>query len=705
MDFKQAQREFTERVKAGLASRVLDVCQEFLSAGKRVGRWWHVGSPQNEPGDSLKIHLDGNMQGTGYFNAADQGLPPLDLWMAIRGIENFKDAVEDAAKWLGLGEPPKWEDYKDKKRPPESKGSTPVDRFNRQGGGGDRLPSGPVTAKKDFEPLKEGSPAWDYLINERGISPEVAKAYRVGEKAGGNVLCFPYYDAEGKVLLNVKYLQVEREWNDKKQRWDKKCWSVTGCDYHLFGLWLVDRAMRKREPGEREVLITEGEIDALSAASEGIAALSVPFGAKKDGDDGRENAGNRWIQNDWEWLEANLDGVVLAFDNDTDGIEGAATVVRRLPEHLIKRMASVKRAWPDAPDKADVNDLLLADPMLVHTLMDLAEEQIPPTLAQVSDWRDKIYRKMFRVEGEMDGYEVHGLGDQLRWRMGEWTIVTGYEKSGKTTWLGHQVVDLVDQGAKACIASLENQPFQTYEIMFRQALGCTRPVTLPDLKPDIPRFDRCVQWMDDRVYCYNNVGFVKLEDVLELFAYTARRFGCRIFVVDSLMMLQATLRPGQTQNDRERELAQMIKIFCDEHQCHLFLVAHAKKAQDDKGQWRKPVRVQDVRGAGELVNLAFNIINIHLNDEKLGKVRDLWEAKRMLREQRSGEYSNAELDQEQKINDELAKWEPCQDSTMFVLGQRNAEGDHPKPARRLWFHMNARQFWHEPKKEVKVYVK
>lgn len=84
-------------------------------------------------------------------------------------------------------------------------------------------------------------------------------------------------------------------------------------------------------------------------------------------------------------------------------------------------------------------------------------------------------------------------------------------------------------------------------------------------EPGIPRFDRCVDWMHERIFCYNNIGFTKLSDVLKLFAYTARRYGCRVFVIDSLMMLQVDSAMGQTSNDREKEMAQRIKIFCDEY--------------------------------------------------------------------------------------------------------------------------------------------
>lgn len=132
-------------------------------------------------------------------------------------------------------------------------------------------------------------------------------------------------------------------------------------------------------------------------------------------------------------------------------------------------------------------------------------------------------------------------------------------------------------------------------------------------------------------------------------------------------------------------------------------MAHAKKAQDDKGQHRKMVRSQDVRGAGEIVNLAYNIVGIHLNDEKLHAVRDLHEAVRIL-EEKGDDFSKADLKQKQAVGEKLEEWKCRHDSIMHCLGQRNAEGDHPKPARCLWFHASSQQLRHERTQTTKVYV-
>ena len=686
---------FSDDVKVALGANAERFCREFLSAGKRAGTMWHVGSPENDAGDSLKVHLAGSRAGTGYYNRENKGIGPLDLFMRAKGIADFRQGLAAAAAWLGMREPVRG----------AGGGSVAKEtrKFERVS-----LAKGPVERERgmpprvDWKPVARGGRVWKYLVDERGIEPEALVQCRIGEgrywmpKHNAEVDCWvaPAYAADGKELLMVKYLAVDRVDGDKDVRCNK------GAEYHLLGLHLCPDA-----GAVERVVLCEGETDWLSCVSAGQVAVSVPFGAAADGEDGRENANNRWIANEWDWLSG-ANELVVAFDNDVAGARGAETVLRRLPERPIKRQCVLADTWADVPEKGDLNDLFQYDPLLLVQALANGREQMPEALGRPGDFRDKIYNRMFRVDGELAGYEVHELGAQFRWRLSEWTIITGYEKCGKTTWLGHQIIDLVSKGGKACIASLENQPFQTYETLFRQAMGMRRPVRMAggEMVPDTAKFDRCVEWMDERVYCYRGVGFTQLEEVLELFAYTARRYGVRFFVIDSLMMLQVTLKGNQGATDREKEMAQLIKIFCDEHRAHVFLVAHAKKAQDDKGQFRKPVRPQDVRGAGELVNLAFNIVSVHLNDEKLYKMRDLWEAKRQLEEQAGGHFGPMELKQRDAINDEIAKYQQYCDSTFFVLGQRNAEGDHPKPARRLWFHADSCQLWHKHDMEPVKYV-
>jgi len=555
----------------------------------------------------------------------------------------------------------------------------------------------------DFTPLVEGSRVWQYLVDECGFDGRVLHRAGIGEAtvqlrgraAAAECWVVPIYAPGTKDLVSAKYFALDLEAEVPGEASRNAMRRGDAC--HLVGQGLIDPQVHK------SVVLCGCELSWLACWSAGVPALALPWRPRPDGGDGKECATNRWLDADWDFLES-LEEVVLCFGH-VEGVAAAEeTIFRRLPEGLRRKLARVTDVWPKAVEGTEVYDLFAMDKGHILRLLAAAKEPTPSELAQVRNMRDKIWVKLFGREGETEGFEVHGMGDHLRWRLGEWTLVTGYEGHGKTTWLGHQIVDLAAQyGVRSCVASLEADPAKNFSVMFQQAMGCVRPVKLPSGDPDEAWFDRCVDWMNERVFFYNKVGFVKLSEVLKLFAYTAQRFGCRVFVLDSLMMLQGDLGMGESANEREKEMAQRLKIFCETYDAHLFLVAHPKKVQEEKTQIRKPVRPQDVRGAGEIANLCFNLVSVYMNDVKLFGMRDAHESLRLL-EGKGGEFNQADLDKMNALRDDLEALECVHDSTLYCMKQRNAAGDFIKPMRRLWFHPSAKQLWHDPEHEVKVYV-
>ena len=86
------------------------VCREYLSNGRREGRYWLVGDVQNNPGRSMFVRLKGAESGKGaagkWTDAAtgDHG----DLLDVIRescGLLDFKDVADEARRFLSLPQP------------------------------------------------------------------------------------------------------------------------------------------------------------------------------------------------------------------------------------------------------------------------------------------------------------------------------------------------------------------------------------------------------------------------------------------------------------------------------------------------------------------------------------------------------------------------------------------------------------------------
>jgi phage/plasmid primase-like uncharacterized protein len=90
-----------------LAQRAEAVCQHFLPAGRREGRYWLVGDVHNTPGRSLFVRLSGGSTGKGaagrWQDAAECTHGDLlDLIRESCGLTEFRAVAEEARRFLGL---------------------------------------------------------------------------------------------------------------------------------------------------------------------------------------------------------------------------------------------------------------------------------------------------------------------------------------------------------------------------------------------------------------------------------------------------------------------------------------------------------------------------------------------------------------------------------------------------------------------------
>lgn len=96
----------SQEVKDGLLANVEAACSHLLPNGRRVGREYVCGNVRGDPGDSLKVTLEGTERGL-WFDFADpdvakvNGGDPLGLWMTTRNL-SFPEAIAEVGDWLRL---------------------------------------------------------------------------------------------------------------------------------------------------------------------------------------------------------------------------------------------------------------------------------------------------------------------------------------------------------------------------------------------------------------------------------------------------------------------------------------------------------------------------------------------------------------------------------------------------------------------------
>jgi twinkle protein len=360
----------------------------------------------------------------------------------------------------------------------------------------------------------------------------------------------------------------------------------------LFGWQAID-------PEAREVTITEGEIDAMSAFDYGWAALSVPFGGGK-GDK------QRWIESEFERL-LRFEMIYLALDNDAEGEAAAEEIANRLGRHRCRRVILPRK---------DLNECRQAGvgSEEIRRCFETARSLDPPELLRAGAFADAVVNLFWPTNGQEPGYRLpwRKAGDRVVFRPGELTLWTGATGMGKSQALSNALVAMGEQGARVCLASLEMAPGQTLRRMVKQAGNVDRPTE---------NFIReVIGWLDGWLWVFGLVGKTAVSRIIEVFEYARCRYGCDVFAIDSLMRLGVS---SEDYEGQEKAVFELVS-WAVAKGVHIHLVAHARKS--DRTTSHSVPDVEDVKGTSEIASNAANILGIWRNRKLEDEIRAATEA-------------------------------------------------------------------------------
>lgn len=526
-------------LKRHLETRIEAVVRALLPAGRRDGHEWRVGSVMGEAGKSLGVHLTGEKVGIwSDFHSGERG-DVIDLWKAVKGLD-LVAALDDIRAWLGVERPRLHQPTKPQWRRPAMPKPAPPERDSR---------------------------GLFYLREDRNLPAAVIAAYGVIEDERGSIL-FPFRLPDGTLAL-VK----RREPADGA----KPAPTEAGCEPILFGWQAID-------PNHRTVVITEGEIDAMSMAAYGHPAMSVPFGGGAGGK-------QKWIENEYDRMDR-FERIYLALDMDGPGDEAALEIANRLGRHRCVRVKlprkDANQCLVEGVPKAEIDAAIEA-----ASWFEVAGLRLP------TEYTAEVIGLFWPRDTEHVGYRTpYGkLGAKLLFRPGEVTIWTGDSGAGKTQILSDCSVDWIGQRARICLSSLEMHPKFTLKRMCKQIVGSDRPTE--------EAIKAALSWASGGLYLYELTGKQKLDEMLRVFDYARARYGCDVFVIDSLMRLGIA---GDDYNGQESVVFRIVD-WAMASNVHVHLVAHAKKGERDRGS----PGIEDIKGAMELGANAFNILSVWRN--------------------------------------------------------------------------------------------
>lgn len=332
-----------------------------------------------------------------------------------------------------------------------------------------------------------------------------------------------------------KTIQVANYFNDRGQLVAQKC-RTKDKDFFvlgnlkdalpLYGQWLW------KEGGKR-VVITEGEIDALSvsqAQDNRWPVVSVPNGAQ-----GAAKAVSKAI----EWLET-FDEVVFMLDDDEPGQKATQECVQLLSPGKAKIAQLPRKDANECLKHGEVDEIIRAiwnaksyRPDGIVTLADIKQDILKPIERGLPWWLEPLDKLTYgRRTGECYAF---GAG-------------TGV---GKTDFLTQQVVyDVVELDQPVALFFLEQQPIETAKRVAGKYAG--KRFWIPDGSWSDDELMGAIDTLEKsgKLYMFNHFGAGEWDIIKNRIRFLARSEGVKLFYLDHLTALAAAEEDERTGLER-----------------------------------------------------------------------------------------------------------------------------------------------------------
>jgi len=425
-------------------------------------------------------------------------------------------------------------------------------------------------------------------LTKRGIRVDTCEkwGYGAAEFNGEMVQVAQYYDDQGVVC-------------GQKLRTQAKEFLILG-DIKPAGLY----GKHLWKDGGRMIVVTEGEIDALSmsqAQGNKWPVVSLPNGAQ---------SGKKAVANDVEFLEK-FDKVIFMLDMDEPGKKAAVECCEVL---------SPGKGYIATLPLKDANEMLKAGRVdeLVSCMWG-AKCYRPDDVIAGDDVWEQIVREDL---AQSVSWPHSGLQEKTRGiRQGEVVTLVAGTGAGKSTLCRELAMHLILTGNKIGYIALE-------ESVRRSALGllsilsdkplhfsANSEIVTPDLK-------KLWASIKDNVVFYDHFGSVDSKNLLSKIRYMVKGLGVRFVVLDHLSIVVSGM---DVEADERRTLdATMTAIasMAQEMNVCIILVSHLKRTEGKPHEEGKAVTLSDLRGSHSISQLSHTVVSIE-RDQQDEEARDI----------------------------------------------------------------------------------
>ena len=368
-------------------------------------------------------------------------------------------------------------------------------------------------------------------------------------------------------------------------------------DFHSVGPLDFLFGQKRFNGGGKRVVVTEGEIDALSYAQASLDRYKkiYPVVSMRSATSTADLIEHR------DWLRS-FSEIIIAFDNDTAGNEAKEKAIKILGIDRVK-------TWLPPAGCKDASDILVkfGAERLLNTIYD-ATRYVPSGIIT----KDELWKKLEEYNKIVSlPYPIclRGLNTKLKgMRFGDIVLLvsgTGAGKSSIMREIGLHILQTTNE--RIGIVALEESPPETARKMSSMVLNrnpSNEEISLEELKEG---FDAV--FGDDRPILLDHVGGFKDSSILDKLEYMALA-GCKYIMLDHITILVSEGADGLTGNEAIDTMMNKLLTLVKAHNICLLLVSHLRKVSNVQKSFEegKLPSLDDIKGSGSIKQISMDVV-------------------------------------------------------------------------------------------------
>tara|TARA_A100000172_G_scaffold62699_2_gene42117 strand:+ start:481 stop:2118 length:1638 start_codon:yes stop_codon:yes gene_type:complete len=444
----------------------------------------------------------------------------------------------------------------------------------------------PTTSSNNEYEVKDYMKESNYAeIIDRNISEQTCKKFGVTVKMDnmGTITnhYYPYHDTQGaKIATKTRYTKLKE-------------FSIQGNTRNsgLFGQHLFSK--------NKYCIITEGELDCLSAYQMMLkGTYHTPVVSIKNG----ISSAVKDIKTSLEWLENNFENVIINFDNDEQGREGAMKVAELFSPGKCKVM-HLPEGFKDASDCLSKNKIQIYN----KTFWD-AKVFAPDGIINANILFDEVAKPITKsfVQYPFEGLNkiTYGL------RPAELVTFTAGSGLGKTQVM-REVVHHIIKSTKDNIGllMLEETPVITSKGLM--SVEANQRLHLPDVhvsKEEMRTyFDATVG--TGRVYMFDHFGSNSIDNIVSRVRFLAKGLDCKYVIIDHVSIIVS----DQSHGDERRALDEImtrLRTLVQETGVSMIVVSHLRRPDGKGHEEGAATSLSQLRGSASIGQLSDMVIGL-----------------------------------------------------------------------------------------------